>query len=421
MPTQPIEGQGGGGAAPPTTPPWQYQPFTPTQGDWFGNFSQWFNQKPDLNTPGSGASLQSLLEWQRQGQQIDPTFTQWANWFMNSGQREGHVNPNPPSGPPGGGSGGGFPWPPGGGVGQGGDPGTGGPFDTPNNPFAPWMMGEDWRHANIPGDFGNNPWLTKRWENISHAADIFGLWKMLGTNPMQQMEGLYNAPMAKYGAATAHIIPESDMPYMDAVGALQAAPMEAYMMSDPSVSGAMRYAQGASDIAANQAMLQSGAMAQQLQDRRMNPAAIAAAMGQINRQAGAGVGQAASQGFSQGLSALQGTAASNQNAEMMARSQNQQMQQQINLANQAARMQANQINYGGSMERLLQNQNALNQMGMFNAGQYHQIEGLNQAAKQQEIMQRLALYQQGLGQQMDIGRYLFDWLMGGVDTPGSGG
>lgn len=415
MPVQEQQGTGQGGPpAPPQAPPWQYQPFSPTQGDWFGNFSQWYNQMPDLNDPNSGASLGSLLEWQRQGEAIDPTFTQWANWFINSGR----PGVNPPAGPPGGSSGQGG-WPPSGGIIL---PDDGGPFGgEPPNPLFPWMMGEDWRSQMPFNQFGTNDWLNQRWQNISHAADIFGLWKLLGTDPLAAMGDEIKAPLVKYLAFAPNQISEESMPHMQAVQAMNAAPMEAYMMSDPSVSGAMRYAQGASDIASQQAMMQAGGMASQLQDRRMNPAALAAAMGQINRQAGAGVGNAAQAGFSQGLQALQGTAASNQAAQMQARSQNQALQQQTLLANQAAQMQAGQINYGGAMERLLQNQNALNQGGMFNSQMAMQSQLANQAAKQQEIMQRLALYNQGLGNQMDIGRYLFDWLMGGIDTPGSGG
>ena len=146
----------------PTGPrPWEYQPFQFDPSNWFGGFSQWYSQRPDLNTPNSGANLQSLLEWQRQGQAIDPMFLQWAQYF-GGGDRPGGMPGGPGGGPPG-------PWGqggPGGPIGQGGpspeDPWTG-------TPTPPWWMTGPWSPQY--GD-GNNQWIN---DEMIHAMGPMGL------------------------------------------------------------------------------------------------------------------------------------------------------------------------------------------------------------------------------------------------------
>jgi hypothetical protein len=92
-------------------------------------------------------------------------------------------------------------------------------------------------------------------------------------------------------------------------------PQDVQRATNPSITEAQRYGQGAMDLAGRGAAIQTGTAAQGLGG--LNPAARAQALMDISRSASANVGNAGVQGYGQGLQTLQQTQGMNQQAEGM--------------------------------------------------------------------------------------------------------
>lgn len=164
-------------------------------------------------------------------------------------------------------------------------------------------------------------------------------------------------------------------------------------MSAPSVSGAMRYGQGAADLAARSAALQaSGAIRGVTSNRRLNSAALASLGSQVAQQAASGVGAAGAAGFGQGISALQQTGQSNLQAALQQQAANQATRQQSLLANQQANMTAAQDS----------------------ASTWNQATYFNKSAQAERRAQELGLLQKSLDQSYAAGNLGLDKTLGAI-------
>lgn len=403
MPVQDYEqysggDQGGGGVD--NTQSWSYNPVNPS-GNWFQDFSSWYGQMPDINN--QNWDLGNLMEWQRQGQNMDPTFLQWANYFQNGGQA--------PQGPPGGTGGGTFPT---------GDQGNGYQGGLPGLP--PWLTG-------FSNDFFTDPHLgysndmADRVNEVSTLGNTYGLLDLMAYNPSQSQSGWWDQFGMPIRGPKENFFQQGGAGYLDPAlmeastfdpQMAQAAQMQAALTGGPSTSRAMQMAQGAQDVAQRSAMIQSGAMAQQLGNRRMNPAAMAAVMGDLNRQAGAGAASAGASAFSQGLQADMQTNLANQQARQSANAQNAGFQQQTNLANQQAQLQAALANQQAQMQAAGANQQALNAGQQFNIGNMLQNLYQNNNVMNQDRNDRMLAWQQFMGDRRDMGQFLMDWVLRGT-------
>lgn len=167
----------------------------------------------------------------------------------------------------------------------------------------------------------------------------------------------------------------------------------AAQMFAPSVSEAMQYGQGAADIAARSAAIQSGNTTRQLLDSgRVNPYALTSAAGQIAQQAAGGVGAAGVAGYQQGLGLLQQTGQANLGAQM-----------ESQRADQSARLQA-----------LLSNQQASLGTSAANADIQNRAQYFNAASQSERRAQELGLLQKSLDQSLGVGQMGFETLLNGI-------
>jgi hypothetical protein len=395
MENQQGGGQGGGGA-PPDPQGWQYNPGEQSD-NWFNNFSGWYNQMPDQNS--ESWDLGNLMEWQRQGQNMDPTFLQWANHFQNGG------------GAPGGGMN--FP-----GGGQGSDT----PPSQGNDP-PPWMQeGNGWLDlfGGATGFDPSVPGLTSRWDDVTAIGNSLGMFDSMMNNPSQSTSQWHQQFGNPYTAGNQSMFQQGGSAYLDPAMAeaqmmdptmMNASSMTAALSGGPSASRAMQMAQGAQDVAQRGAMLQSGAAAQQMGNRRMNPAAMAAVMGDINRQASASTSNAGANAYSQGMQADMQTQSMNQNARHQANTNNAQWQQQAGMANQQASNQASAANQQWQNQFGLANQQATNAGQQFNIGNQLQNMYTNQGVQNQDRNDRMLSWQNFQNSRDSQAQFMMDWIL----------